>query len=219
VGVQALTAAVAARDRGTSTHAHRLVHLAEAIGHKLKHSEEELRLLRLATILHDIGKIGIPDAILNKPGSLTDEEWSIMRTHPEIGRQILEELGGVFHQLAQIVVAHHERWDGRGYPHGWAEEAIPLNARILTVVDSYDAMTSYRPYREPMPVSQARKELQRCSGSQFDPSVVAAFLEVLDEQEEMISATSPDVRTQGRVLISSLDENGAKEEKIVPSFP
>ncbi len=219
VGVQALRAAIAARDRGTSIHSHRLVHLAQAVGHKLKHSEEELHLLRLAAILHDIGKIGIPDAILNKPGSLTDEEWSIMRRHPEIGRQILEELGGVFHQLAEIVVAHHECWDGKGYPHGLAEEAIPLNARILTVVDAYDAMTTHRPYHEPMPVSQARTELQRCSGSQFDPSVVAAFLQVLDEQEEVLSATSPDVRTQRRVFVSSLEENGAREEDSVPNFP
>ena len=142
-----------------------------------------------------------------------------MRKHPEIGRQILEELGGVFHQLAEIVVAHHERWDGKGYPYGLAEEAIPLNARILTVVDSYDAMTSHRPYREPMPVSQARMELQRCSGSQFDPSVVAAFLHVLDEQKEALSGASPDVRTQCGACASSLEENRAREEKAVPHLP
>lgn len=184
VGMQALTAAAAARDRGTSMHAHRLVRLALATGQKLNHSEAELHLLHLAAILHDVGKIGIPDAILNKPGPLTSEEWEVMRSHPEIGRQILEELGGIFHQLAGIVVAHHERWDGKGYPYRMAGETIPLNARILTVVDSYDAMTSLRPYREPMPLAEARAELLRCSGSQFDPCVVEAFLQVLDEQEE-----------------------------------
>src|SRR5205085_9070828 len=113
--------------------------------HRLNQCDYALRLLRLAKILHSICRLGCPVAVLNKPGSLTDEEWTIMGRHPEIGSQILEELGGVFHQLAEIVVAHHERWDGKGYPHGLAEEAIPLNACILTVVDAYDAMTTHRP--------------------------------------------------------------------------
>ena len=181
VGLQALAAAAAARDGDTYVHAHRLVELAVATARKLDQDEDELHMLRLSAILHDIGKIGIPDAILHKPGPLTDEEWKVMRSHPDIGRSILQEIGGVFNQLAEVVVAHHERWDGTGYPMKLAGGAIPLHARILTVVDSFDAMTSHRVYREPMSIEAARAELQRCSGSQFDPRVVEAFLCVLDE--------------------------------------
>ena len=114
VAVRVLTAAAAARDRGTDAHSHRIVQLAEATTRKLGGSEEEQHLIRLAALLHDIGKIGIPDAILHKPGPLTAEEWAIMRRHPEIGRQILEEAGGIFRPLAAIVAAHHEHWDGQG---------------------------------------------------------------------------------------------------------
>lgn len=181
VGLQALAAAAAARDGDTYVHAHRLVELAVATARKLDQGEYELHMLRLGAILHDIGKIGIPDAILHKPGPLTEEEWKVMRSHPDIGRSILQEIGGVFHQLAEVVVAHHERWDGTGYPMQLVGDAIPLHARILTVVDSFDAMTSHRVYREPISIESARDELQRCSGSQFDPRVVEAFLCVLDE--------------------------------------
>lgn len=113
-----------------------------------------------------------------------------MRCHPEIGRQILEQVGGVFSTLANIIVAHHERWDGRGYPRGLAREAIPLSTRILTVVDSYDAMISRRSYREPLSKAEARAEVQRCAGSQFDPHVVEAFLQVLDEKPEQVLSLS-----------------------------
>src|SRR5207248_5000794 len=118
VAVQALTAAASAHDRGTSAHAQRLIRLAEATARNLGRPEEEIRLIRLGALLHDIGKIGIPEAILHKPGPLSEEEWTIMRRHPEIGRQILEQIGGIFQCLAHIVAAHHERWDGRGYPSG-----------------------------------------------------------------------------------------------------
>ena len=106
-----------------------------------------------------------------------------MRRHPEIGRQILTQVGGVFQHLAEIVVAHHERWDGKGYPRGVAGEDIPMSARILTVVDSYDAMTSRRVYREPLSTEHAKKELLRCSGTQYDPLVVEAFLQVIDSPD------------------------------------
>ncbi len=183
VAVRVLTAAAAARDRGTDAHSQRIVQLAEATTRQLGGSEEEQHLIRLAALLHDIGKIGIPDAILHKPGPLTAEEWTIMRRHPEIGRQILEEAGGIFRPLATIVAAHHERWDGKGYPIGLVGEEIPLAARILSVVDSYDAMTSHRPYRTPFSPREARAELQRGVGDQYDPCVVEAFLAVLNEQE------------------------------------
>ncbi len=186
-----LTAAASARDRSTNEHAHRMVVLAEATARALNRPEEEVHLLRLGALLHDIGKIGIPDAILHKPGPLSEEEWAVMRLHPEIGQKILSQAGGVFIALASIVVAHHERWDGHGYPMGLEQEAIPLAARILTVIDSYDAMTSRRVYRAAMSPLAARQELQRCSGSQYDPDVVTAFLQVLDTHDIMGSMLIP----------------------------
>ncbi len=189
--VQVLTAAASARDRGTDDHSHRMVVLAEATARALNQPEEEIHLVRLGALLHDIGKIGIPDAILHKPGPLSEEEWTVMRLHPEIGQRILSQAGGVFISLARIVVAHHERWDGRGYPAGLEHESIPLAARILTVIDSYDAMTSCRVYRGSMSPLAAREELQRCSGSQYDPAVVAAFLHVLDTHDIMGAVLIP----------------------------
>jgi len=184
VVLHALAAVSSAHDGDTSAHSLRMVHMAEATAIVLGCSEEEVRLVQLAALLHDIGKVGIPDEILHKRGPLTDDEWMVMRRHPNIGRQILSQAGGKFELLSHIVVAHHERWDGNGYPYGLGEESIPLGARILSVTDSYDAMTSDRPYRKAMPLSDARQELQRCSGNQYDPRVVAAFLQTLDEQEQ-----------------------------------
>lgn len=182
--VQALIAAASAHARGTDEHAHRLMLYAQETALALGCSDDDLSMLKLAAPLHDIGKIGVPDTILHKPGPLNDEEWEVMRRHPQIGRQILDQIGGIFRYLAPIVVAHHERWDGKGYPNNLSGEDIPLASRILSVVDSYDAMTSLRPYRAPMSREQAEQELLHCSGSQFDPRIVAAFLRVLRQQKE-----------------------------------
>ncbi len=188
LAVRALAAST--YDRETGDHAQRVMQLAEAIARRLAQSEEEIHLLRLAALLHDIGKIGIPDVIRLKPAPLTQEEWDVMHRHPDIGRQLLEQAGVAFHPLASIVGAHHERWDGRGYPDGVAKDEIPLGARILAVVDSYDAMTSPRIYkRNPLSTAQARAELQRCAESQFDPRVVEAFLQALEEQEKALCST------------------------------
>lgn len=181
--LQALTAVVNAHDGDTSAHSMRMVTMAKETARMLSCSQEEVHLVRLAALLHDIGKVGVPHEILHKPGPLTDDEWSIMRRHPKIGRQILTQAGGKFELLSHIVVAHHERWDGKGYPYGLSGESIPLGARILSVADSFDAMTSDRPYRKALTIAQAREELHRCSGSQYDPRVVAAFLHMLDTQE------------------------------------
>jgi diguanylate cyclase (GGDEF)-like protein/putative nucleotidyltransferase with HDIG domain len=194
VGVKTLAAVASVHDGKTSAHAHRMVRLAEETARQLGRSEEEIHLVRLAALFHDIGKIGIPDAILHKPGPLTEDEWTVMRRHPVLGQHILEQVGGVFELLSHIVVAHHERWDGSGYPHGLAQNAIPLGARILTVVDSYDAMTSQRPYRQALSDAEARAELQRGAGSQYDPQVVEMFLHVLDADE----------RGQAPVLVEEL---------------
>ena len=185
--LHALTAAASAHDGGTYNHAQRMIQLAEETARHLGRTDDEVYLIRLAALLHDIGKIGIPDAILHKPGPLTDDEWAVMRSHPDIGRTILEQTGGILRLLANIVVAHHERWDGTGYPAQLRGENIPLGARILAVVDSYDAMTSQRAYREPCSIDEAKVELRRCAGSQFDPQVVDAFLAVLEQKQELLT--------------------------------
>jgi diguanylate cyclase (GGDEF)-like protein len=181
--MRALIAAASAHDNGTNAHAQRMVQLAESTARMLNRPEEEIRLITLAALLHDIGKIGIPDTILHKQGPLTYDEWAIMRRHPEIGQQILAQAGGIFEQVAHIVATHHEHWDGHGYPAGLAYDAIPMSARILSVADAYDAMISRRSYRDPLPAANARAELERCAGSQFDPLVVKTFFTVLDAQE------------------------------------
>jgi diguanylate cyclase (GGDEF)-like protein/putative nucleotidyltransferase with HDIG domain len=182
--VQALTATALAHDWEMGIHAQPVADLASATVRTLQQPEEP-SLVRVAALLHDIGKIGIPEAILHKPGPLTEEERQIMQRHPEIGYHILDQVGGVFERLAHIVVAHHERWDGRGYPYGLAKTAIPFPARVLAVADSFDAMTSLRPYRQvPLTVSEAKSELRRGVGSQFDPCIVGAFLAMLEEREQ-----------------------------------
>ncbi|MFL5627572.1 MAG: diguanylate cyclase, partial [Ktedonobacteraceae bacterium] len=183
--VQALIAVASTHDPGLNNHAHRILKLAKITARKLHLPREELLLLYLTALFHDIGKIGVPEAILHKPGPLSDDEWAIMRQHPEIGRQILIQTGGIFRQVACDVAAHHERWDGSGYPKGLAGEGIPMSARIISVIDAYETMTARRTYHEPFSVDTARAELQRCAGSQFDPHVVEVFLSVLDEQEQM----------------------------------
>jgi HD-GYP domain-containing protein (c-di-GMP phosphodiesterase class II) len=138
-------------------------------------------------LLHDVGKIGIPETILHKPGGLDPEEFQRMRDHPEIGARILEDVEGLA-EVAPLVRYHQERWDGviggdfPGYPHGLAGEEIPLGARIIAVVDAYDAMTSDRPYRAAKPACDAIEELRRERGHQFDPAVVDAFLTLLGER-------------------------------------
>ena len=135
-----------------------------------------------------------------------------MRRHPEIGHQILAQVGGVFQHLAEIVVAHHERWDGKGYPHGIAGEVIPMSARILTVVDSYDAMTSRRVYQEPLTIAQARAELLRCSGTQYDPAVVEALLRVLDANE--VAAVATEAQQTPQIEVVSAEREAGKKAQV-----
>ncbi len=181
--LQTISALETPNDQETQAHVSLMMRLAEATMRALGRSEDEIVLLRLAAQLRDIGKIGIPEDIVQKPGLLTEDEWGVMRCHPQIGQQILAQAKGQFGLISYIVVAHHERWDGQGYPYGLAQQEIPLGARILSVIDAYDAMTSARPYREALSVVEARAELQLGAGSQFDPLVVAAFLQVLQVQK------------------------------------
>jgi diguanylate cyclase (GGDEF)-like protein len=165
------------RDVSTARHSQTVGRYAEGIARALGLPEERVQRIRAAGVLHDVGKLGIADAVLQKPGALTDEEWADMRRHPELGARILEHAN--LRDISGWVLAHHERVDGRGYPHGLAGAAIPLEARILAVADAYEAMTADRPYRAALSHDAARAELEACAGAQFDPEVVDAFLRAL----------------------------------------
>jgi len=178
--VLSLASAVEAKDTYTAGHAEHLAQMALAIGHALGMTPRDLEDLRYGAILHDIGKIGVPDAILQKPAQLDSTEWVHMRRHPEIGAQILapvRRLAGA----AKIVRHHHERYDGTGYPDGLVGNAIPLGARVLTVVDSYSAIVDKRVYKEARSHAEAIAELGRCVGTQFDPRVVEVFMQLAEK--------------------------------------
>lgn len=174
-----LAAAVRARDCYTGEHSRNVVEHAVAVGRRLALSEEEIFEVELVALLHDIGKIAIPDAILHKRGALTEQEWRVMREHPIEAELLLRETLGLEH-LAPMIRAEHERWDGAGYPDGLAGEDIPLASRITLACDAYHAMTSERPYRHAMAPDQARAQLVANAGTQFDPRVVDALLATRD---------------------------------------
>jgi hypothetical protein len=177
--VRALLAALEARDGYTEEHSHAVVEMALLVGEELGLPPDHLSDVEVAALLHDMGKLGISDAILRKPGALTDEEWDEMRRHPEIGERIVAGMHGLSH-LADVVRAEHERWDGRGYPDGLAGEEIPRIARIVLVCDAFHAMTSDRPYRAALGEEAAIRELHAAAGSQLCPSTVRAALRVID---------------------------------------
>jgi putative nucleotidyltransferase with HDIG domain len=178
---EALAAALEAKDSYTADHARSIADLAVAVGREFGLDEEALRDLRYAAIFHDIGKIAIPDAILNKPGPLTSGEYEIIKRHPIVGEQILAPVP-FLEQVRRIVRHDHERWDGAGYPDGLMGRQIPIGARIVLAVDAFHAMISDRSYRKGMSAESARLELRACAGSQFDPDVVEACLRVLDRR-------------------------------------
>ena len=173
----ALHGLIAARDVGTGTHSERVRVYAVALARAYGIAEDDLRDIEHGVMLHDIGKIGIPDSILLKPGPLSPDEWKIMRTHPEVGRRLVEHIPFLAGAVP-IVYHHHERWDGNGYPDGLRGEGIPLGARIFAVADALDAMTFDRPYSRAVTVEAAREEIARCSGTHFDPAVVSTFLAI-----------------------------------------
>jgi putative nucleotidyltransferase with HDIG domain len=178
---QALAAALEAKDSYTADHASSIAEMAVEVGREFGLDEEALRDLRYAAIFHDIGKIAIPDAILNKPGPLTPAEFEVIKRHPIVGEQILAPVP-FLEQVRRIVRHDHERWDGSGYPDGLRGRQIPIGARIVLAVDAFHAMVSDRAYRKGMSSESARLELRGCSGTQFDPDVVEAFLRVLDRR-------------------------------------
>jgi putative nucleotidyltransferase with HDIG domain len=170
----ALVAALDAREHETSDHSQRVVRYTSAIAERMGISGQELEEIGRGALLHDIGKIGVPDAVLLKPGKLTDQEWVEMRKHPDIGFQMIQNIP-FLSTPAQIVLSHQEKFDGRGYPRGMCREEIHIGARIFAVADTLDAMTSDRPYRRGTTFSNAIAEIERCARTQFDPEVVKAF--------------------------------------------
>ena len=173
--VTALAAAMEAKDQYTASHADSLAAMAVAVGGRMGLADAELRMLQYAAVLHDIGKIGIPGNILNKPAELTREEFDTMAQHTVIGERIISRIDYLV-PIARIIRSAHERWDGKGYPDGHRGEEIPLASRILLVCDAFDAMTTDRPYRSALPIDEALSELARHAGTQFDPRVVDVFL-------------------------------------------
>ena len=173
--VTALAQALEERDQYTGEHSETVVDLTARVAEALALDELEVKTIRTAALLHDIGKVGIPDQILHKPGPLDTREWEIMRQHPAIGERILRAIPGMG-SVARIVRHEHERWDGTGYPDGLSGEAIPVGARIILACDAYHAMTSDRPYRKALSHHTAMTELTSNAGSQFDPQVIEALV-------------------------------------------
>ena len=154
-----------------------MTHYAELLTKEMGLQEEEREIIRDACLLHDIGKIGISENILRKPAKLSNCEWEIMKSHPVMGEEILKPLP-TLKPVLPLIRHHHERWDGKGYPDGLKGEEIPLGARIIAICDAFDAMTSLRPYRKPLSKEKALKEIEKNSGTQFDPKLVEIFLKI-----------------------------------------
>jgi putative nucleotidyltransferase with HDIG domain len=178
-------------DEYTGHHTEDVVELAVAVAERMGVSEEVKRDTELGALLHDIGKIHIPDSIINKPGKLDEDEWAIMKTHTVEGQRMLDQVGGLLTEVGLVVRASHERYDGGGYPDGLAGEGIPLGARIVAACDSFNAMTTTRSYRKALPVSHAIDELKRCSGTQFDPDVVVALLDIIGDPGWTLTVRDP----------------------------
>jgi putative nucleotidyltransferase with HDIG domain len=176
--VGAVVTAADARDHETTGHSFRVSLYAIALAKALSIRGEELKAIEWGSLLHDVGKMVVPDEILRKMGPLTDDEWHIMKQHPTWGFDMLAEVSFLQPAALDIIYSHHERWDGKGYPRGIAGEAIPLAARIFAVVDTYDAITSDRPYRRARSYPVALHELQRVAGQQLDPRIVEAFADL-----------------------------------------
>ncbi len=183
--VKALAKAIEVKDPYTHGHSERVTRFAVALGETMKLEEQELRNLKYGATLHDIGKIGIEGRVLNKDGALDEEEYEHVKKHPVLGDSIIENVE-FLQAPRRIILHHHERYDGKGYPAGLAGEEIPLEARILAVADAFEAMLSRRPYRMPRSLIEARKELQGNSGTQFDPRIVDIFLKMIDENPNLL---------------------------------
>ena len=203
--LRSLLQALAQCDEDTGEHVQRTQKSGKELGCRINLTDQEQSYLALLAIMHDIGKIGIPLEILNKPGKLNDSEWAMMKTHVQKGYQIAKS-SQEFSAIADMILYHHERWDGRGYPEGLREEQIPLLSRIISVVDAYDAMTNDRAYRKALSESAARSELLRCAGTQFDPNIVREFIAMLEEED----------RKRGVTVTTMSQEESAKSVEPAP---
>jgi len=188
--VSSLITALESKDPYTSGHSERVAELSERLAIEIGFDEEQTFIVHISAHLHDIGKIGIRDSILHKPGRLEREEIIEIQKHPQIGYEILRKVK-TFRRIALIVKHHHERFDGEGYPDGLKGEEIPIESRIITVADSFDAMVSPRPYRREMNIEEAMKEISNHSGEQFDPEVVAVIQRLYQEEPEFFSKLIP----------------------------
>ncbi|NDV24675.1 HD-GYP domain-containing protein [Desulfovibrio sp. JC022] len=190
---ESLGNAIDAKDHYTCSHSEEVAVVSQALGVQLGLPERDCELLHIAGHLHDIGKIGLPDSILKKEGRLTDEEYEAVKQHPTIGADIVKPVASVsgLDHITGIILHHHERYDGGGYPHGLKGEQIPFGALIIAVADTLSAMASNRPYRQAIEFGQIVEEIKSCSGSQFDPVVVDAFLEITDSIEQYFTQGSP----------------------------
>ncbi|WP_319583214.1 HD-GYP domain-containing protein [uncultured Pseudodesulfovibrio sp.] len=173
---ESLGNAIDAKDPHTSMHSDEVAEVARVLALAMNLTPSQAAIIHVAGHLHDIGKIGVPDSVLKKQGPLTTVEWRAVHRHPEAGAAILEPVSALKQiGVVDMVLHHHERWDGKGYPHALKGAAIPLGARIISVADSLSAMRQNRPYRDALDMDRACREIERCAGTQFDPAVVAAF--------------------------------------------
>jgi diguanylate cyclase (GGDEF)-like protein/putative nucleotidyltransferase with HDIG domain len=177
--IYALAATVDAKDHYTYGHSKKVSDYAVALADALGLPKDVIDTIRAAGLLHDVGKIAIPDSILNKKGPLNEDEWELVKAHPKLGIEILRHVIDLVNCIP-VILHHHERYDGGGYPNGLKGENIPLESRILAIADSFDAITSIRPYRKQLPIQEALKELKRCAGTQFDPKLVDVFCRVIE---------------------------------------
>jgi putative two-component system response regulator len=188
-----LTIAGEYKDRDTADHVERIGRFSAVVARHVGHSDDQVEVIRHAAPMHDVGKIGIPDKVLLKPGKLDEEEWEIMRSHTTIGAQILQDSDSDVIQMGErIALCHHERWDGAGYPRGLAGQEIPLEARICTVVDFFDALTVDRPYRKAVPNDEVVQMMHEGSGTHFDPDILDVFVEAREEIEVVQSEYAPE---------------------------